>query len=168
MQPLSPHPWASGPPRPRTPPRSAPPTTARLAGVLGVLGALVLAALALLGLALDGDDGDIDDPFVPALALAAVLHLVSAVWLLRRRSWWPLVLSALPSVLVLGWLVTLAAFDFLSGHGADGLDLVQSLGPWLAISPTAAALALTPTSRRWVAERRAQRVSHPPRHEPGA
>jgi hypothetical protein len=155
MQLPSGHPWAPGPSRPPTSPRSAPPTTARLAGVLGVLGALVLAALALHGLALDGDDGDVDDPFVPSLALAAVLHLVSAVWLLRRRRWWPLVLCALPSVLALGWLVALAAVGFLSGQGADGLDVLLSLGPWLAISPAAAALALTPTSRRWVAERRA-------------
>ena len=168
MQPRSPHPWAPGPPRPPTSARSAPPATARLAGVLGILGALVLAALALVGLALDGDDGDVDDPIVPALSLAAVLHLVSAVWLLRRRRWWPLVLCALPSVLALGGLVVLAALGFVSGHGADGLDVGLSLGPWLAISPAAAALALTPTSRRWVAERRAEYVGRPPPHLPGA
>jgi peptidoglycan/LPS O-acetylase OafA/YrhL len=168
MPPLSPHPSASGPSRLPTSSHSGPPTTARIAGVLGVLGALVLAALALLGHALDGDDGDFGDPFVTALALAAVLHVVSAVWLLRRRRWWPLVLCALPPVLVLGWLVALAALGFLSGHGADGLDVLLSLGPWLAISPAAAALALTPTSRRWVAERRAEYVSQPPPHQPGA
>lgn len=134
---------------------------------MGVLGALVLAALALLGHALDGDD-DFGDPLVTAFALAAVLRLVSAVWLLRRRRWWPLVLCALPSVLVLGWLVALAALGFLSGHGADGLDIVLSRGPWLAISPAAAALALTPTSRRWVAERRADHMSQRPPQQPGA
>ncbi len=65
-------------------------------------------------------------------------------------------LCALPSVLALGGLVTLAALGLLSGHGADGLDVLLSLGPWLAISPAAAAPALTPTSRRSAAERRAR------------
>jgi hypothetical protein len=50
------------------------------------------------------------------------------------------VLCALPSVLALGWLVAPAALGFLPGHGADGLDVQLSLGPWPAISPAAAAL----------------------------
>ena len=168
MQPSSPHPSPSGASRPSTSSASGSPVTARLGGALGILGALVLAMVALLGHALDGDDGDFGDPFVTAIALATALHLGSAVWLLCRRGWWPLVLSAAPSALILGWLVATAVLGFLAGHGTDGLDVLLSLGPWLAISPAAAGLALTPSSRRWVAAGRAGRAGGPPHQLPAA
>ena len=168
MQPSSPHPSPTGASRPSTPSRSGSPVTARLGGALGILGTLVLAAVALLGHALDHDDGAVDDPFVTAIALAAALHLGSAVWLLCGRGWWPLVLSAVPSALILGSLVAIAVLGFLAGHGSDGLDVLLSLGPWLASSPAAAGLALTPSSRRWVAAGRAVHAGVPPHQVPAA
>jgi hypothetical protein len=90
------------------------------------------------------------------------------VWLLCGRGWWSLVLSAVPSALILGWLVAIAVLGFLAGRGSDGPDVLLSLGPWLAISPAAAGLALTPSSRRWLAAGRAVRAGVPPHQVPAA
>jgi hypothetical protein len=71
-------------------------------------------------------------------------------------------------MLILGWLVAIAVLGFLAGHGTDGLGVLLSSGPWLAISPAAAGLALTPSSRRWVAAGRAGRAGGPPHQLPAA
>ncbi|RBY74479.1 hypothetical protein DQ238_21815 [Geodermatophilus sp. TF02-6] len=142
------------------------PASALIAGSLGILGALILAAAGLVGHALDGDDGQYgDDPTVPALFVAALLSLAGAVLLLSRRGWLLLVVSSLPAAVVVGWLVFEAVRALAAGWGEDAVGLL-GIGLHFAVSPLAACLALSPTTRRWVAARKAPRRGGPPVRPP--
>lgn len=122
------------------------PGAALAAGVLGLAGALPPAFLAVVVVALGGLSGDTGpDPWTYLLLLAPVLQVWAAVWLLARRGWLPLVLACLPVAAFTGAVVWTAA---RTGAGGSGWPLLLLLFPVLA-----AALALTPRVRGWVAAR---------------
>ena len=132
--------------RPR--PVDPPPAPALAAAVLAVLGGLLLLWLALVLWALGGLSSDGSGRAWALLPLAAgATTLTGAVWVLRRRGWWPL---ALASLLALAFVGVLAAEAADLGEsppvGTAGLVLV---GPVLAL-----ALACTPRARTWLTGRR--------------
>ena len=132
--------------RPR--PVDPPPAPALAAAVLAVLGGLLLLWLALLLWALGGLSSDGSGRAWALLPLAAGgATLIGAVWVLRRRGWWPLALANLLALAFVGVLAAEAAG--LGGLPPVGTAVLVLAGPVLAL-----ALACTPRARTWLTGRR--------------
>ncbi len=132
--------------RPAAPTDPRMPGLAIAAGVLGILGAVPPLFVAVLAVALGGLSADTGpDPWTYLLLAAPAVQLAGALWLLARRGWLLLVLSVLPVAMLTGAVIVTAAEDDAGGLGLP-LLLVAAAG-------LAAALALTPRVRRWVAGR---------------
>jgi peptidoglycan/LPS O-acetylase OafA/YrhL len=122
------------------------PGLALAAGIIGIVGAVPLMFVAVLAVALGGLSADTGpDPWTYLLILAPLLEVFGAVWLLARRSWLPLVLALVPTV-----VLTVAVIVTAAGQDSEGLGwpLLLVAGPAVA-----AALALAPSVRRWTAGR---------------
>ncbi|MFW3169039.1 hypothetical protein [Geodermatophilus sp. CPCC 206100] len=122
------------------------PGLALAAGIVGIIGAVPLLFVAVLAVALGGLSADSGpDPWTYLLILAPLLQLFGAVCLLVRRGWLPLVLALVPTV-----VLTVAVIVTAAGQGSEGLGwpLLLVAGPVVA-----AALALAPSVRRWIAGR---------------
>jgi hypothetical protein len=123
------------------------PGLALAAGIVGIIGVLPPAFVAVLAVALGGlvaDRGP--DPWTYLLVVAPIVQLWGAMWLLARRGWLLLVLSVLPVAVLTGAVIWAAA----RAEEAGGLGWPLLL---LVAPAVAAALALTPRVRRWVAGR---------------
>ena len=132
--------------RPR--PVDPPPTPALAAAVLAVLGGLLLLWLALVLWALGGLSSDGSGRAWELLPLAAGgTTLIGAVWVLRRRGWWPLALASLLALAFVGVLAAEAAD--LGESPPVGTAVLVLAGPVLAL-----ALACTPRARTWLTGRR--------------
>lgn len=122
-----------------------------VAGALAVAGVLGLTAMAIsiLAMGLGGPESLLHPSAAPLLA-APGLHLWRTIRLLRGRGWILLVVTSLPALFLVS--VTLAT---VASGGWEAWGEPFALG---FCSLVAAALALTPTCRDWVAARRAART----------
>lgn len=129
-------------------PAGRPPAAALAAAALAVLGGLALVWLAVIGWALGGMSADGAGRAWALVPLAAgVAALVGAVWVLRRRGWWPLAVAGL---LAVAFAAVLAAeFRRVGEAPPVSLALVVLAAPLLAL-----ALACTPRVRSWSTGRR--------------
>ena len=122
------------------------PRTALAAGVLGIAGALPPAYLSALLLGLSRLDDGTAEPAWALLLVVPVLQVAGAVWLLCRRGWRPMVLASLPATVLLV-------------RAIDGLGAFAVL---VGCPVLAAVLALTPSTRSWIAARRTSGRSRNP------